>query len=161
MDKTGGKYENAIEDAIIAMNEPKDASVTAIRDYVGRLYTCFGSGMFILDPNCFHPGSRIRVKEFKYFNPKKWFISSRKYDPGCAFWILILTFYPSRISDPGVKKVPDPGSGSATLVSTYFKCCGCRSGIRCFLTPASGRYPVPIWDMFFPDSESQIPDLCL
>ncbi len=36
MDKTGGKYENAIEDAIIAMNEPKDASVTAIRDYVGR-----------------------------------------------------------------------------------------------------------------------------
>ncbi len=39
MDKTGGKYENAIEDAIIAMNEPKDASVTAIRDYVGRLYS--------------------------------------------------------------------------------------------------------------------------
>jgi hypothetical protein len=47
MDKTGGKYENAIEDAIIAMNEPKDASVTAIRDYVGRFlltYKCCGSG---------------------------------------------------------------------------------------------------------------------
>jgi len=35
-----------------------------------------------------HPGSRIRM----------------------------LTFYPSRIPDPGVKKAPNPGSGSATLV---------------------------------------------
>jgi hypothetical protein len=25
-------------------------------------------------------------------------------------------FYPSRIPDPGVKKPPDPGSGSATLI---------------------------------------------
>jgi hypothetical protein len=30
----------------------------------------------------------------------------------------ILTFYPSRIPDPGVKKAPDPGSGSATLRET-------------------------------------------
>jgi hypothetical protein len=29
--------------------------------------------------------------------------------------ILMLTFYPSRIPDPGVKKAPDPGSGSTTL----------------------------------------------
>jgi hypothetical protein len=36
-----------------------------------------------------HPGSRIRM----------------------------LTFYPSRIPDPGVKKALDPGSGSATLIS--------------------------------------------
>jgi hypothetical protein len=27
----------------------------------------------------------------------------------------MLTFYPSRIPDPGVKKATDPGSGSATL----------------------------------------------
>jgi hypothetical protein len=54
--------------------------------------------------------SRIRIKEFKYFNPKKWFTSSRKYDPGCSSRIRILTFYPSRI-----KKAPDLGSGSATL----------------------------------------------
>jgi hypothetical protein len=27
----------------------------------------------------------------------------------------VLTFYPSWIPDPGVKKAPDPGSGSATL----------------------------------------------
>ncbi len=27
----------------------------------------------IPDPSFFHPGSRIRLKEFKYFNPNKWF----------------------------------------------------------------------------------------
>ncbi len=44
---------------------------------------CCGSGMFIPDPgsdffpsripdpNCLHPGSRILIKEFKYFNPPK------------------------------------------------------------------------------------------
>jgi hypothetical protein len=53
----------------------------------------------------FHPGSRIRTKEFKYFiyfNPKKWFLSSRKYDPGCS----------SRIPDPDADfpPIPDPGS---------------------------------------------------
>jgi hypothetical protein len=30
----------------------------------------------------------------------------------------MLTFYPSRIPDPGVKKATDPGSGSATLNKT-------------------------------------------
>jgi hypothetical protein len=25
----------------------------------------------IPDPNCLHPGSRILIKEFKYFNPPK------------------------------------------------------------------------------------------
>jgi hypothetical protein len=55
-----------------------------------------------------HPGSRMRIKEFKYFNPKKWFLNSRKFDPGCSSQIRILTFYPSRILDPWVKK----GTGS-------------------------------------------------
>jgi hypothetical protein len=88
---------------------------------------CSSCLMFsIADPKCFYrscipdpglfsipdPGSeffptRIRIKEFKYFNPKKWFLSSRKYDSGCSSRIWIL--------DPGVKKAPDPGSGSATL----------------------------------------------
>jgi hypothetical protein len=58
--------------------------------------------MFIPDPNSFHPGSeffpsRIRVKEFKYFNPKKLFLSSRNYDPGCS----------SRM-DPDILHIPDP-----------------------------------------------------
>ncbi len=35
--------------------------------------------------------------------------------PGSGSRMRILTFYPSRIPDPGVKKAPDPGSGSVTL----------------------------------------------
>jgi hypothetical protein len=35
--------------------------------------------------------------------------------------IRMLTFYPSRIPDPGVKKAPDPGSGSATLKKSPVK----------------------------------------
>jgi hypothetical protein len=52
---------------------------------------CCESGMFIPDPGSefFHPGSRIQGQ--KYFV--------------------------SRIRDPGVKKAPDHGFGSATLIS--------------------------------------------
>jgi hypothetical protein len=84
---------------------------------------CCGSRMFIRipDPTYFHPGSeffpsRIRIKEFKFLNPQKWFLSSRKYDPGCSSRIRILAFYPSRIPDPGVKKAPGPGSATLHLV---------------------------------------------
>jgi len=35
--------------------------------------------------------------------------------PGFRSRVRILIFYPSRITDPGFKKAPDPGSGSATL----------------------------------------------
>jgi hypothetical protein len=66
----------------------------------------------------FHPGSWIRtlfpsqicIKEFKYFYPEKWFLSSRKYDPGCSSRIRILTFYPSRIQDPGFRDQKGTGS---------------------------------------------------
>jgi hypothetical protein len=59
-----------------------------------------GSQLFpsrIPDPNSFHPGFRIRIKEFKYFNPKNLFLSTRKYDSVCSSRIRILSFYPSRI----------------------------------------------------------------
>jgi hypothetical protein len=69
--------------------------------------------MFIPDPTFSHPGSRIRIKEFKYFNPKALENMVRVVHPGSRIWMM--TFYPSRIPDPGVKKSPDPGSGSATL----------------------------------------------
>ncbi len=83
----------------------------------------------IPDPTFFHPGSRIRTvsipdpgsasKNLGVLTPqkktKKWFLSSRKYDLGCSSRIRMLTFYPSRIPDPGVKRAPDPGSGFATL----------------------------------------------
>jgi hypothetical protein len=59
--------------------------------------------MFIPDPcsECFpyrilDPGSRVKkiphpgsIKEFKYFEPKNLFLSSRKYDPGCSSRIRI------------------------------------------------------------------------
>jgi hypothetical protein len=84
--------------------------------------TFFHPGSWITDPNFFHPGSRIRIIEFMYFNPKKWFLRSRKYDPGCSSRIRIPDLdpdcYPSRIPDPGVKKAPVPGSGSATLTES-------------------------------------------
>jgi hypothetical protein len=82
--------------------------------------------------NCLHPGSRILIKEFKYLTPKKpkkWFLlqpgsyflelrnflSSKKYYPGCSSRIRMLTFYPSRIPDPGSATLavgvdPDPYS---------------------------------------------------
>jgi hypothetical protein len=62
--------------------------------------------MFIPDLNFFHPESRIRITEFKYFNAKQLFLSSRKNDPGCSPRIRILIFLP--IPDPGIKKAPDP-----------------------------------------------------
>ncbi len=53
--------------------------------------------------------SRIRIKEFNYFNHKKRFLlSSRKYDSGCSSRIRILTFYPSRIQGSKRHKVLDP-----------------------------------------------------
>ncbi len=68
-----------------------------------------GSVMFIPDPGSDIFPSRIRIKEFRYFNPQNCFFfwSSRKYDPGCSSRIRILIFYPSQILAPGA---PDPGS---------------------------------------------------
>jgi hypothetical protein len=90
-----------------------------------------GSDFFpsrIPDPNCSHPGSQIRIKEFKYFNPKKWFISYRKYDLGCS----------SRIPDPDPDFLPIPDPG----VKKGQKGTGSRIRIRntertfyCFLHP--------------------------
>jgi hypothetical protein len=51
----------------------------------------------IPDPNFSHPGSRIRIKEFKYFNPKNCFLALGNMIRGCSSWIRILTFYLSRI----------------------------------------------------------------
>ncbi len=50
---------------------------------------CCGTRMFIPDPKFFHPeseffrpGSRICIKEFKYFNPKNGFKAHRVVHPG-------------------------------------------------------------------------------
>jgi hypothetical protein len=60
-------------------------------------------GSSIPDPNFFHPGSASRkLRIFNYFNPKKWFLSSEKYDPGSSFRIWIPDPNPEllSISDP-------------------------------------------------------------
>jgi hypothetical protein len=109
-------------------------------------------GISVADPECL---SRIRIfsipdpgseffpsripdphQEFRYFIPKKWLLSSRKYDSGCSSRTWILTFYPSLIPDPVVKTAPDPGSGSAILVGV----CGFSSICRnqsCVYLPVS------------------------
>jgi hypothetical protein len=55
-------------------------------DLARSVQSC-GSGMFIPDPGSefFHPGTQIRIKEFKYIiNHKKWFLGFWKYDSGCS-----------------------------------------------------------------------------
>jgi hypothetical protein len=64
----------------------------------------------IPDPRSKRFRIRIRIKAVKYFNPKKWFLSSSKYDPGCSPWIRVLIFfYPSRIQGSKRHRIPDPG----------------------------------------------------
>jgi hypothetical protein len=75
--------------------------------------TFFHPGSRVQDPNCLHPGSRILIKEVKYFNPKKskkWFLSSKKYDPGCSSRIQMLTFsHPGSRGQKGTQsRIPDP-----------------------------------------------------
>jgi hypothetical protein len=60
----------------------------------------------------------MHIKDFKYFNKKKWFLSSQRYDPGFPSRIQIpdldSDFLPiphpnpgSQIPNPGIKKAPD------------------------------------------------------
>jgi hypothetical protein len=75
----------------------------------------------IPDPNFFHPGSRVKKipdpgsapKNLSIFNPKNCFkaLGNMIRDVHHDF----LSIEDIRTSDPGVKKAPDPGSGSATL----------------------------------------------
>ncbi len=90
-----------------------------------------GSGMFISDPGSDFFPYRIWIvsipnpgsasQKLKYFYPIKWFLSSRKYDPGCSFQIPDPDpdFLP--IPDPGCRghRIPDPGP--ATLEKYIMK----------------------------------------
>jgi hypothetical protein len=70
----------------------------------------------IPDPGSELSPSRILIKEFKYFNPnksKKWFLSSKKFDPGCSSRIRMLTFsHPGsriQVGQKGTQSwIPDP-----------------------------------------------------
>jgi hypothetical protein len=79
--------------------------------------------MFIPDPNSFSPGSRIRIKEFKYFNPKQFLLF--------------------RIPDPGVKMAPNPGSATLHIYfreSIYGNCT--HVVLNCFFVNLSALYDV-------------------
>ncbi len=69
---------------------------------------CCGSGLFFSNPN-FCP-SRIPDlhQRIPVFEPKKLFLNSRKYHPGCSSRIRILIFYPSRIPGSKRHRIPDP-----------------------------------------------------
>jgi hypothetical protein len=56
----------------------------------------------IPDTTFFHPGSRIHIKEFKVFNPKKIVFQA------LGNMIRILIFYPSRIQGSKKHRIPDP-----------------------------------------------------
>ncbi len=71
----GHETESALEAEAVGELSESDRSRQVFLQVKKKKCTicqCCGSGMFILDPNFFHPGSRIfpsriRVKEFKYF----------------------------------------------------------------------------------------------
>jgi hypothetical protein len=82
-----------------------------IRDvYLGSRIRIFS----IPDPNFFHSGYRIRIKEFKNFlTQKNGFQALGNMIRVVQWCIPDLDFLPKL--DTGVKEAPDPGGGSATL----------------------------------------------
>ncbi len=80
-------------------------AVLRIRDVYSGSWIRISS---IPDPGSEFFLSRIRIKEFKYFNPKKLFLSSRKYDLGCSSRIRILILYPSRNQGSKRFRIADP-----------------------------------------------------
>jgi hypothetical protein len=67
LDDTSGRPDHLLK--------AKNKRQTTIFHTVLRIRDVYpGSDFFpsrIPDPNCLHPGSLIRIKEFKYFNPQK------------------------------------------------------------------------------------------
>jgi hypothetical protein len=65
---------------------------------------CCGSGIFIQDPGSefFHHGSRIRIKDFKYFNPKNCFQAL-----GYIIRVVHAGSGTGFFTHPGIKKAPD------------------------------------------------------
>ncbi len=89
-----------------------------VKNRIGTFNSDPGSEFFpsrIPDPNIFPPGSASNNLSIL---TQKMFLSSRKYDLGWSFQIRIPNSDPEflPIPDPGVKKAPVPGSGSATLL---------------------------------------------
>jgi hypothetical protein len=78
--------------------------------------TNFTKCKIILFLNCSRKKFGPNFKELWNFIPKKLSLRSQKYEFGIRNPRSGIN--PFRIPDPGVKKAPDPGSGSATLRTT-------------------------------------------
>jgi hypothetical protein len=93
-------------------------SVLRIRDvYPGSQVRLFS----MPDPTCLHPGSRILIKEFQYFNPKKMVskllkIWSGLFIPDLDADFLLIPDPRSRGQKGTQSRILDPGSGSAVQV---------------------------------------------
>jgi hypothetical protein len=76
-----------------------------------RIFSIPNPNFSIPDLNFFHPGSASASKNLSILT-QKWFLSSQKYDPCCSSRIRIPDPDPDYlpITDPGVKKAPDPRS---------------------------------------------------
>ncbi len=94
-----------------------------------------GSDFFpsrIPDPNFPIPDSGSASKNLSFLTPKKWFLSSRKYDPGCSSRIPDPDPYSLSISDPGSwiqgskrHRIPNPDPQRClhqTVRPAYFFC---------------------------------------
>jgi hypothetical protein len=93
-----------VERIVISVT-PSSSAVLWIRDvYPGSRFQLFS----IPDPGSSSKNLSILTPK----KAKKWFLSSKKYDPGCSSRIPDpdADFLPSRIPDPGVKKALNPGS---------------------------------------------------
>ncbi len=97
-------------------------SVLRIRDvYPGSRIRLFS----MPDPTCLHPGSRILIKEFQYFNPKKMVSKLLKIwsglfiqDPGSGCW---LSIHPgSQIQGSKRHPIPDLGSRIQIRSTSFF-----------------------------------------
>ena len=80
----------------------------------------------ILDPGSEFFPYRFCIKKFQYFNPQKFFLSSRKYDPGCSFQIPDPDRDFLSIPNPGFRiqgskrhRIPDFGSWIRTRNTDY------------------------------------------
>jgi hypothetical protein len=101
----------------------------ALRRDLKIKFQCGGSGMFIPDPG----SSSKNLSNLTPKKAKKWFLSSKKYDPGCSSRIPDpdADFLPSRIPDPGVKKAPNPGSRIRIRNTVKFYSIGLLHVCRC------------------------------
>ncbi len=117
-------------------------------------------------PNCLHPGSRILIKEFKYFNPKK----SKKMvskllkvwsglfipDPGSGCWLFPIPDPGSRGQKGTQSRIPDPDPPHCIKVISH-KIYLCRYVHKPFEKAGNQVYLLILVNFLAPGSGSALP----